>query len=265
MIGVFLDGRMGNHMFQYAFVLSLSKQKNTIWFVDQLKVNFILPEYFELNSYSRIKNTILTKLYHLFFKKKAFLAQEDKLAKNELVHIYYKGFFQSLSYFKEHSALIKKNFQIREKYIYNFQAEKKNTLKSQSNYNVIHIRLTDYKDVRGEDLSLPIDYYKKAIGLLENEIEKYPTIVLSDDIKEAQHLLKNYPNFLYSKGIMINDFQWISNAKNVIISNSSFAWWAAFLNNQSNNKIIAPYNWMGYNSNKQYPKGISEQLNWTWL
>jgi hypothetical protein len=39
------------------------------------------------------------------------------------------------------------------------------------------------------------------------------------------------------------DMYIMSNCKNNILANSSFAWWAAYIN--SNNKVIAPSNWLG--------------------
>jgi hypothetical protein len=52
------------------------------------------------------------------------------------------------------------------------------------------------------------------------------------------------------------DFQLIMNSDISIISNSSFAWWASFLNPLENKLVYAPFNWVGYNAGVEYPKGI---------
>ena len=42
MIGVRLDGRLGNQLFQYAFAISLSKKYNTFYIIDNdYKVDYV--------------------------------------------------------------------------------------------------------------------------------------------------------------------------------------------------------------------------------
>ena len=43
----------------------------------------------------------------------------------------------------------------------------------------------------------------------------------------------------------IEDLYLMSACDNNIIANSSFSWWAAWLNKNENKKIIAPSNWFG--------------------
>ena len=61
------------------------------------------------------------------------------------------------------------------------------------------------------------------------------------------------------QGDAISDFIQLMTSSYLIISNSSFAWWAAFLNVHENPIIIAPKNWVGYHVNLEYPKGIMNQ------
>jgi hypothetical protein len=48
---------------------------------------------------------------------------------------------------------------------------------------------------------------------------------------------------------------------NVIISNSSFSWWGAYLNLNKNKKIIAPEKWFGVKG----PKDIETLLPNDWI
>ena len=48
MIAVQLEGRLGNQLFQYAFIYAASKRLNTKFYIDKGVEDFILPKYFEV-------------------------------------------------------------------------------------------------------------------------------------------------------------------------------------------------------------------------
>jgi hypothetical protein len=96
--------------------------------------------------------------------------------------------------------------------------------------------------VRGDDyLSLQlytkrtIKYYKNAIEALNVNYED--VICCTDDIEYAKTLLKDLP-ITYSHGTWIEDFLLGIGAKNLIITNSTFSVWAAYLSNAEN--VIRP-------------------------
>lgn len=46
-------------------------------------------------------------------------------------------------------------------------------------------------------------------------------------------------------GFDVLDFYLMSKMKNNIIANSSFSWWATWLNENCDKRVIAPKNWFG--------------------
>jgi len=79
---------------------------------------------------------------------------------------------------------------------------------------------------------------------------------VSDDIDFARTEFTHIPNSEFSQSDMITDFQIIMNADVSILSNSSFAWWAAYLNPKKNKIIYCPQYWLGFKVKKEYPENI---------
>jgi hypothetical protein len=70
-------------------------------------------------------------------------------------------------------------------------------------------------------------------------------------ITDNHSLAKKYfPDDLIINGTDVEDFKTIYNSKCKIISNSTFSWWASWLNSDNSDLIIAPNRWMNYNFNK---------------
>jgi hypothetical protein len=87
----------------------------------------------------------------------------------------------------------------------------------------------------------PISYFEDAIGLIGD----YENIfIFSDDIKWCKENI-NFKNSIFVEGnTNIEDLWLMSLCTNNVISNSSFSWWSAYINNNSK-KIIYPKNWFG--------------------
>jgi hypothetical protein len=58
------------------------------------------------------------------------------------------------------------------------------------------------------------------------------------------------------------DFQHLLNADVCIISNSTFSWWGAWLNNKPTKVIYAPKYFMGWRIKKEIPDHIYP-IDWT--
>ena len=111
---------------------------------------------------------------------------------------------------------------------------------------VIHIRETDYKAI---NVYLGDDIYKDII-------RKYnfaKNTIVTDNINSEliKELVQNYNCSVFTKQMSVdwrypyfsenelNDFNYIKHSKNIFISQSTFSWWAAFLNKEAN--VIVPY------------------------
>lgn len=76
------------------------------------------------------------------------------------------------------------------------------------------------------------DYYEKAMA----EFPGASFVVFSDDIEWCK-LQRIFNGCSFSEGDELTDFNRMAGCKGLIMANSSFSWWAAFL---STGKIIAP-------------------------
>lgn len=100
----------------------------------------------------------------------------------------------------------------------------------------IHVRRGDY--VNNE---FYVDLFEE--GYYERAIKEFPGEkfrVFSDDIEWCKgHEL--FKNCLFSEGNSeVDDLNLMASHKGIIMANSSFSWWAAFL---SSAKVIAPAKW----------------------
>lgn len=110
-----------------------------------------------------------------------------------------------------------------------------------NNKVAIHVRRGDYV---GHPLYVDLmktDYYKRAMALFPESKFK----VYSDDIEwcAKQEIFKDCE---FSENINeLEDLNDIAGSKGVIMANSSFSWWGAFL---SEGKVVAPSQWFNNGS-----------------
>ena len=280
-------GQMGNQLFQYAFAYATAKKLNTFFVIDKGDLSDKL-HYFTLLSKVKMgrlsyylyqwKLNLPASLYKILLKLLRWrydvklLSFEDDCWQVPHIHLskiennsIYKGFFQSPIYFTPYEQDIKELFQIKAQYRAQFQQQFGDFFREKE-VLVIHIRQKDYLNggneaLGGTNIALPIIYYQKALELISN-IEQYKVIVIGDDLAFIKELFVDFQNFTITQSSEIVDFQIIQNASVAIISNSSFAWWAAYLNQQPHKQIFVPEHWVGYRIKKEFPNSIIP-LEWT--
>ena len=259
MVSVFFNGRLGNNIFQYIFCRVAAVKNNC---------NFYIPNGVEESNifYKNVSKLLDIKLEDSVFGNLHYWVGNDlfdiDFGKNDgkinrllgEVNIedvgdgsFLNGFYQTEEYMLVYEDLIKNDW-----------LKFKNTVKKDSTqllneYNVeeycyIHFRGMDYKTI--PQFYLPIDYYQNAKEFIKSIKKDIKFVIITDDVDEAKSRFSDC-DVINNK--MEIDFYLLSNAKYSIIPNSSFSWWASWLNTKSK-IIVAPNRWFNYN--KHYGDGF---------
>lgn len=261
MISVHIKGGLGNQMFQFAFAQAAAHLLSTS-FVLRANSKFKLDEYFVLAGFSKTKN----KFKESFFLPKKRLHCADLITPSAFIkrlsnNTHYTGYFQSEIYFSNVANVVKECFKIK--------PDKQIESSILNQYDaIVHCRGGDYKNFTiptapNSPCLLPKSYYEQAFREL-NINTQMNVCVVTDDRNYAKGVLPESRNFTIHSGNEIEAFQLMTHHPKVIIANSSFSWWAAYLNNFSDKSIIAPKNWLGYRTKDLYPSGI-EYPNFKWI
>lgn len=240
MIIIKLQGGLGNQFFQYAFGKALSiKKKNKLRLDVSSYSNDPLRSY--KLKYFNVEETTATSVEIFLAKllKKLGLSQNSHL----------EGYWQSEKYFSEIKNTIQKAFSLRQP-LGQQASNLANQIKNRVSTVSLHIRRSDYatnQKLKGIIQPLPLDYYYKAIELIAKKVSDPHFFIFSDDIKWVkENLMVNYPITYASGDNNIQDHEEIilmGMCSHNIIANSSFSWWGAWLNKNTNKVVIAPKSW----------------------
>ncbi|MCO5232154.1 MAG: alpha-1,2-fucosyltransferase [Chitinophagales bacterium] len=289
MIKVLLRGGLGNQMFQYAFGRALAIQNQTSLILDTSYLNSKMPfkKWTTPMKYELGVFRIDAQLEHNFFQSPFLypLAKVESLFKGflnrrkydvveeldlkfcpqyltERGNLYVIGHFMSEKYFSAYSPIIRKELSFLHE-LNGFNKEL--SCQIAETYSVsVHIRRGDYLSIKKNKEKfyfLDLDYYHKAIHYMSEKLQTPTFFIFSDDIEWVKDNLKiDFPCIYVENNHGNNaylDMQLMSLCKNQIIANSSFSWWAAWLNNQNNKIVIRPDRWlkgMEVNSMSLFPE-----------
>jgi hypothetical protein len=264
-------GGMGNQLFIYAMAKSIALELDydlqlditSGYNVDKFNREYCLHK-FNINStiadkyssfsdfFGRFRRRIdmflsnylgLGKFYHLIEKNTKY--QPIVFGLNPPKNIYIQGFWQSEKYFKTIEGIIRSEFVIKSSHC----IEAIQFLSKIQSTNSVAIHLRSYlevsKDVVIEKVGL--DYYLKASKLIASKVSNPHFYIFSDNLQWAINNLQiDFPytivdlSNINSTDKAIEDFWLMSKCKHQIIANSTFSWWAAWLNSFKNKIVITP-------------------------
>ena len=279
MIIFFSDGRLGNQIFQYAFLKKIASKNEIIFCFNMIKLQQTFDiesiNYFQIsNKYIClvVKNIILPSLKLLIkLKLISFIEQRKDINFRPLPEFIHKiGFFSSIKlvnsdYFQSELFFDKdivNKINVRKQYV---DEANKILDKIPGNYTkvFVHVRRGDYLNaVCFEQIGwdLPFTYFDKAINIIKNKVNNPFFIFLSDDPVFIEENFQYIDRKIISRNAVHIDFAIMTLCEAAIISNSSFSWWGAYF---MNNRIItiAPKYWVGWKNKIESNIGIQPSFS----
>ena len=256
-------GGLGNQMFQYAFGQLLGKDVcyDLSWFEYSKNSKNVTHRNYELDFFD-IQIKKLTKKQAKKYKKNnkllSLLGIKTSLKKinespagvynpkllNEKEGVF-EGFFQCAQYYEPIREQLLKDFTPVVKISNDNQ--KILELIHQNNSVSLHVRRGDYLNLQHIHGLCDLSYYEKAIDYIAQHIEHPYFFLFSDDIEWVKENLKiNHPYTIVNINSGSNspwDIWLMKHCKHNIIANSSFSWWGAWLNENTEKIVIAPQKW----------------------
>jgi len=248
-----LSGGLGNQMFQWALVRSLSHKFGIPYSLDLSFLNrrdlgdsFVYRNYdldiFEINPDFNVPE-INHQFNEVSFEFSSAL--ENFISQNLNENILICGFYQSPKYFNE--ELIRKELVFKNK-IENSTMDVINLKREilESNSVMINVRRGDF--LNGDFHGVyGLDYIYSAVETIKSSVENPKFFIFSDDVDWCRENIKLENSLVVShefKGPKFSHYlQLMTSCKHFIISNSSFAWWAAWLNVNPDKIVICPKRW----------------------
>lgn len=234
-------GRLGNQMFQIAAAIGYAEKHN-----------------FTIAIAKESLNPRIWPTYDIFADiPRAYIPDSDYDYYQEVDHD-----FKEIPEFSSYKPLIISGYFQSEKYFSHCRQKVIDTIFNKSklmdvcpnDFVAVHVRRGDYLQFQDKHPVVSPEYLTSAIDYMIRNDGCTQFGFFSDDIKWCQSFIDQLDcvkyqdiNFYIANTITseIFDMNCMSQARHNIISNSSFSWWAAWLNQNPNKIVIAPNKWFG--------------------
>lgn len=245
-----LNGGLGNQLFMLFAGMSKAKDENRSFLI--LLEENKRPFYFN-NFMAQFYNKVLN------YNNNIQINSESNNYYNEPFHHYQeipnncdliKGYFQSYKYFIHNYDYLEKEFKIK---------EMKSTYKLGFKAIGLHFRLGDYLQLSHFHRVLSFVYYIKAISYLKTQLENFDEFAflifgekndnpiideflhqINKNLDKPLYVIKSYERF--PNCLDYEELFYMMNCNHLIMANSTFSWFGAFCNDNSNKIIIRPHN-----------------------
>lgn len=220
------NGRLGNQLFQVAFLLAQSVKRG----VDVAWRKWEYAQYFQGDftpSLTPLAKTVVEPAFHYtpdFYDALDWAKDID-----------FHGYFQSPKYWQGCEDEIRQAFSFKPELVESVRMKNQKALSRET--IAIHIRRGDYVGNEAYAQLTPI-YYLSALEKHFPDWRGCNLVLFSDDMNYARLHFGCFDNVHLAGGSEIEDLCLMSLCSNHIIANSSFSWWGAWLANSK--KVVRP-------------------------
>jgi Glycosyl transferase family 11 len=281
MIVTKVSGGLGNQLFQYAMARRLAINHNTEVLLDlsdyhsprahrkfllsnfQIKAREASKEEIDsLHDLYRTKSVrdravrLVRRIWPSFLRRATHIVERQYRFQPEALkfpdNVYLQGFWQSEKYFTEIVPLIRQELQLRDETIANSARSAVQQLRERYGTVVsLHVRRGDLayahetlgQGHRVHGAPVTLEYIQQAIATLDPDSCFF---IFSDTVADIQWCKQNvrakHLEFSTAESELW-DFSAMTECDHHIIANSSFSWWAAWLDTKPDRRVIAPRRW----------------------
>lgn len=275
----YLQGGLGNQMFQYAIARALSEHYQSTFLLDRswfdVPQSETTPRPYQLDLL-QIQNVANSDL--IFPKKpnKLIKALQGFIPANPIVYyqqnafefdpslfrlkrmaerdLFLFGYWQAYPYLEVIRPILQTEFKTKAPTPNHYQAYLQQIRSSES--VMLHIRRGDYVNSPSAAKFhgvLPLSYYQQAIEVLLLQKPDSHFFIFSDDLPWAKEALPKNLKITFVENALQADaaaqeLQLMTECKHQIIANSSLSWWGAWLKQDCNGLVFTPNRWICDNS-----------------
>ena len=243
-------GGLGNQLFQAAFAIAMGNRLAadvnilTISYRDDQLRPFLLHMFPGIRARivpasDALGSSVIEEKMVRHLSLETMVAEVSDVIANSK-RVYFSGFWQDERYFSGHAAMIRQALQPE---VSGAIEEKAKGIQADEVIG-LHVRRHGY----GHMGLVRSQYYMEAIQQIRQERGDIPVMCFTDDPSFCQYMFRNVSTFsMADNGNTLNpidNFYILSSCRHHIIANSSFSWWAAWLNERSDSIVYAPHPWI---------------------
>ena len=260
-------GGLGNQLFQLAAGIYLSEECgrnvkfSADWFdasrqrlLEGVPRDLMIAELINPNEWSELAPESLRRHYELSRSLQNYWVTETDPSDNTLERVtpnteFLVGYFQKIRYVDA----VKNHLLERIQRSPSFQSLIPRQLESRV---AVHMRFGDYAEnpvTRQFHGLTDTSYFIDAAKILMTEIDSDELVIVSDEPQRARKEFNNQTVTnvkIYSQGTSeLEDLAILSNSAGIVMANSSFSWWAAWISNAvMSPQVIMPTPWFSQKS-----------------